>query len=81
MPEDSILSPGQSRRGRAGGLAAAAFLAVAALASASAIGAPATTARQAAVQGCHDFNRFGERWELCRDATGSTERHRLGLLP
>ncbi len=81
MPEDSIRNPLQRSRGRAGAVGVVAFLAVAALASPLAIGAPAVAPRQAAVQGCHDFNRFGERWELCRDATGSTERHRIGLLP
>jgi hypothetical protein len=32
-----------------------------------------------AEQRCHDFNRFGERWELCVNPDGSAETHRLGV--
>ena len=75
MSEGSSLGRRPHRRGRAGASGLAAFLAIATLGSAASMGAPALA------QGCHEFNRFGERWELCRDATGSVERHRIGLLP
>ena len=60
---------------------AAAFLSVAVIAipglTAPALATSATPHRQR----CHDFTRFGERWELCRNADGTVERHRIGVLP
>jgi hypothetical protein len=74
MSDGSSLSRRRSRT-------AATLLAIAMLATPALLVAPGAAASKTTEQRCHDFNRFGERWELCRYANGVVERHRLGILP
>jgi hypothetical protein len=69
------------RRARAAAPRVAAVLTIAVLGVPALTGADALAKYQAPRQRCHDFIRFGERWELCRTADGALQRHRIGVLP